>query len=90
MTLTINGSDKDEDGLIINRGTLAVSNYSRLRHGSPTTINNKKGIVRVACRGSGPASGVTGVQVAQDPCFWDGGGVTNNWSEAANWDANVQ
>ena len=24
-----------------------------------------------------------------DPCFWDAGGVTSNWSEAANWDSDT-
>ena len=42
-----------------------------------------------SCRGSAPSGGVTGASLVKDPCFWDAGGVTSNWSEAANWDSDT-
>ncbi|MBT98807.1 MAG: hypothetical protein CL902_09285 [Dehalococcoidia bacterium] len=84
ISLTI----KEQGGLLINHGTVFVSNYSRLQHDAPTAFNNK-GKAHNACRGAVSASGVTGASVIQDACFWDSGGVTNNWSDAENWDADI-
>jgi hypothetical protein len=53
------------------------------------TIDNVGGILRIACRGSAPPEGITGASMVQDACFWDAGGVTSNWSEAANWDSDT-
>lgn len=99
-TLTIGGggsgadanvvlSVKELGGLLTNRGTVVVSNYSGLRRAPLATIDNVGGIVRIACRGSAPSGGVTGASLVKDPCFWDAGGVTSNWSEAANWDSDT-
>ena len=75
-------------GLLINRGTINVSNFSSFDRDPLATIDNVAGAVKIACRGSGPAGGVTGAASVQNPCFWDGEGSTNNWSEIANWDSN--
>lgn len=66
---------------------MAVSNYSILRRDPPATVSNTGGTVRRACHGAVDLGGFTGVVIVHDPCFWDGGGETNNWSEAANWDS---
>ena len=76
---------KQPGGLLTNRGTVAVSNFSSLRRDPLASIDNVGGTIRRACRGSAPLSGVTGTAIVADACFWDGGGETNNWSEAANW-----
>ena len=80
---------KQPAGLLINRGTVAISNYSSLLPDPLATINNVGGTIRNACRGSAPFGGVIGAEVVQAACFWDGGGVTSNWSEAANWDSDT-
>ena len=80
---------KQPGGLLINRGTVAVSNYASLLSDPLATISNVGGIIRNACRGSAPFGDVIGARLVQDACFWDGGGVTNNWSEAANWDSDT-
>ena len=85
VTLSI----KQPGGVLTNRGTVAVSNFSSLRRDPIAIIDNLGGVVRVACRGSGPSGGVTGAAMVPDACFWDGGGLTNNWSEAANWDSDT-
>jgi hypothetical protein len=79
---------KQPGGILANLGTIAVTNYSSLERDSLATIDNVSGAINVSCRGSSPAQGVTGKSAVQDSCFWDGGGSTNNWSEAANWDSN--
>ena len=80
---------KEPGGMLVNRGTVIISNYSRLNHDGPSTFNNVKGNVHNTCQGTVPLGGVTGAAIIQDPCFWDGGGVTNNWTDAANWDADI-
>jgi hypothetical protein len=75
-------------GILTNLGTIVVSNYSILKRDLLATIENVYGAINIACRGSGPVNGVTGRTAVQGSCFWDGGGSTNNWSEAANWDSN--
>ena len=80
VTLSVTGPD----GLLTNGGTVAVSNYSILRRDPPATVSNAGGTVRRACHGAVDLGGFTGVVIVHDPCFWDGGGETNNWSEAAN------
>lgn len=85
MTLSIIGPG----GLLINHGTVAVSNYATFLTSSIAALNNTDGAVRNACRGNAPFDGITGVPVVQDACFWDGGGETNNWFEAANWDSDT-
>jgi len=82
-------SVREPGGLLTNRGTIVVSNYSSLRRAAMATIDSAGGIVRIACRGSAPSGGVTGAPMLRDPCFWDAGGVTSNWSEAANWDSDT-
>ena len=82
-------SIKEPGGLLTNRGTVVVSNYSGLRRAPLATIDNVGGTVRIACRGSAPSGGVTDASMLHDPCFWDAGGVTSNWSEAANWDSDT-
>ncbi|MDA1129648.1 MAG: hypothetical protein O2913_13280 [Chloroflexi bacterium] len=80
---------KQPGGLLINSGTLAISNYSSLTIDPLVSISNIGGAIRNACRGNAPTAGVIGPQVVQDSCFWDGGGKTGNWSEAANWDSDT-
>jgi len=80
---------KQPGGLLINRGTVAISNYSGLVRDPLATISNVGGTIRNACRGNAPFGGVIGAAVVQDACFWDGGGGTSNWSEAANWDSDT-
>ena len=78
---------KQPGGILTNLGTVVVSNYSSLKRDSLATIDNVSGTITIACRGSSPSEGVTGKTAVQDSCFWDGGGSTDNWSEAANWDS---
>ena len=80
---------KQPGGLLINHGTVMVSNYSSLVSDPLAVISNIAGTIRNACRGSAPFGRVTGVKIVQDACFWDGGGKTTNWSEAANWDSDT-
>lgn len=80
---------KEPGGLLTNRGTVAITNYSSLQRDSLATVDNVGGTVRNACRGNTPVGGVTGPSIVQDFCFWDGGGTTQNWSEAANWDSDT-
>ena len=80
---------KEPGGLLVNRGTVAISNYSSLLVDPLATISNVGGNVRNACRGTAPFGRVMGAEVVQDACFWDGEGETNNWSEAANWDSDT-
>ena len=82
-------SVEEPGGLLTNRGTVAISNRSSLRRYPLAVIDNTAGVVRIACRGSGPPNGVTEGSTVQDPCFWDAGGVSSNWSEAANWDSDT-
>ncbi|NQW21807.1 MAG: hypothetical protein HQ475_00005 [SAR202 cluster bacterium] len=82
-------SVKEPGGLLTNLGTVAITNYSSLQRDSLATIDNVGGTVRNACRGNTHVGGVTGPSIVQDSCFWDGGGATQNWSEAANWDSDT-
>jgi len=79
---------KQPGGLLTNRGTIAVSNYSDLERDALATVDNLAGVITIACRGSGPDDGVTGAVLVQNSCYWDGGGKTDKWSESANWDSN--
>ncbi|PKB71592.1 MAG: hypothetical protein BZY87_04910 [SAR202 cluster bacterium Io17-Chloro-G6] len=76
-------------GHLINHGTVLVSNYSTLQSDPLATIENITGAIRNACRGSASVGGIAGANVVQAACFWDGGGKTGNWSEAANWDSDT-
>ncbi len=80
---------KQPGGLLTNRGTVAVSNYSSLQRDPLATIDSVGGTIRRACRGTTAIGSATGAFIVQDSCFWDGGGKTGNWSEAANWDSNT-
>ena len=82
VTLSVKGPG----GVLINLGTVAIANYSTLLPDGPDNINNLGGAIKNACRGTAPSTGVIGAKVVQNACFWDGGGKTGNWSEAANWD----
>lgn len=62
---------KQPGGLLTNNGTIAVSNYSELERDDFATIDNLAGVIKIACRGSGPEDGVTGAALVQNSCYWD-------------------
>ena len=80
---------KQPSGILINRGAVRVVNQAWMAKDPLATLNNLTGVITNSCRGIASTVGVFGNDVVNEPCFWDGGGSTNNWSEAANWDSNT-
>ena len=90
-TLTIGGGValriRQPGGSLINRGTVVISNHGSMERDGSGFVDNTSGVIRKECRGHAPILGVTGNDVVIEPCYWDAGGSTNNWTEAANWDS---
>ena len=75
-------------GQLINRGTVVIGNYGWMEREDGGYVDNSSGVIRNECRGHAPILGISGQAIVFEPCYWDGGGATNNWSDAANWDSN--